>query len=369
MGTHDPDSRDQAIDVLVEMLGEKAIDPAEFYDRLCAAVCRLTRLRRAVLLIYDPPYRAVRAVGSHGVDPSLARRLEGTLAETPLARRALEEDDLVIASGDLSEHLPERFTGIIGTRTVACVPVAAAGAWLGVIFADCDGARFELPEHERLPARTLGRAAALVASVERSTRQRERAERLSERIALTREIHDQVVQRLFGLSLVLGADGPLSADDRSRAHGEVRSVLKELRGSLDRSLAPAEHETKVRLRRLLRRLGEHDPRLQVDWEPGVRIPGRLEPLAQSVLAEALRNADKHADPSTIEVEVARHGEALSMQIANDGAADESASGGLGLRLASIEALQHEGVLEFGALGGGVWRVRLVCPIGEDDGDG
>ena len=48
-------TRDQAIDVLVELLGEYhgAIPAAEFYDSLCAAVCRLTRLRRAALLLYD----------------------------------------------------------------------------------------------------------------------------------------------------------------------------------------------------------------------------------------------------------------------------------------------------------------------------
>ena len=368
MEARDPVSRDEAIDVLVELLGEKAIDPAEFYDRLCAAACRLTRLERAVLLLHDPAYRAVSSVGSHGVDPELAGRLEGTLEDAPLARTALETDDLVLVSGDLTGKVAERFRHL-GTSDVVCIPVAAAGSWFGVIFADCDGKPFELPEHERLPLRTLGRAAALVASVERSTRQRERAERLSERVALTREIHDRVMQRLFGLSLVLGVEGPLSADDRRRAHGEVRSVLTELRGSLDRSLVPAEPPTKLRLRRLLRRLGESDARLHVDWEPGLRIPLRLEPLAQSVLAEALRNAEKHADPSAIEVEIARQGEALTMQIANDGATGEAADRGLGLRLASIEALQHEGVLEFGALDDDRWRVRLVCPIGEGDGGG
>src|SRR5690606_24200537 len=114
---------------------------------------------------------------------------------------ALESDDVVVASGDLSGELPIRFIEATGTQAVACVPVSAGGSWLGVIFADCGGALFELDASERLPLRTLARGAALVASVERSTRMRERAMRLSERIALTREIHDQVIQRLFGLSL------------------------------------------------------------------------------------------------------------------------------------------------------------------------
>ena len=60
------------------------------------------------------------------------------------------------------------------------------------------------------------------------------------------------------------------------------------------------------------------------------------------------------------------GGALTLEIANDGARQTPPGAGLGLRLASIEALQHEGVVEFGPIGDGRWRVRLVCPLSEDD---
>jgi hypothetical protein len=35
---------------------------------------------------------------------------------------------------------------------------------------------------------------------------------------------------------------------------------------------------------------------------------------------------------------------------------------MGLRLVAFEALQHGGVVEFGALGEDGWRVRLVVPV-------
>ena len=355
--------------MLVELLGEHhgAIPAAEFYDRLCAAVCRLTRLRRATLLLYDEAYQAVRAVGSHNVEPQILRHLVGNLNETPVAQKALEADDVVVIT-DLDEQVPERFRGVVDTPAIVCVPVATGGRWLGVIFADRDGEPFELAEGERLPLRTLGRAAALVGSVEHATRERERAHQLDQRIALTRELHEQVIQRLFGLSLVLGAEGGLRDEDRERAHDELRSVLGELRGALERGLAPPERETKLTLRGLLGRLEDEDDRVRVSWEDGVRVPPRLEPLTQSVLSEALRNIGKHAKPTRISIEVAVEGEALSLEIANDGAAATSPGAGLGLRLASIEALRHEGMVEFGPTGGERWRVRLVCPLTEDDGD-
>ena len=355
--------------MLVELLGEHggAIPAAEFYDRLCAAACRLTRLRRATLLLYDEAYQAVRAVGSYGVEPELLQHLVGNLNETPVAQKALQDDDVVVFT-DFGE-VPERFRGIVDTKAVACVPVATGGRWLGVIFADHGGEAFELDEGERLPLRTLGRAAALVASVEQATRERERAHQLDERIALTRELHEQVIQRLFALSLVLGADGPLAEKDRTRADDELRVVLRELRGALERGLAPPERETKLTLRGLLGRLADEDDRVHVGWQSGVRVPPRLEPLTQSVLSEALRNIGKHADPTRIAIEIAQDGDAFTLEVANDGAPPPTPGAGLGLRLASIEALRHEGVVEFGPIGEERWRVRLVCPLSEDDGDG
>jgi signal transduction histidine kinase len=361
-----PTTRDQAIDVLVELLGEYhgAIPAPEFYDSLCAAVCRLTRLRRAALLLYDEAYQAVRAVGSHNVSGEILGHLVGNLNETPVAQEALAADDVIVFT-DFAEHVPERFRNLVKTDAIACIPVATGGRWLGVIFADLDGEAFELAEAERLPLRTLGRAAALVASVEQATRERERAHQLDQRIGLTRELHEQVIQRLFALSLVLGSEGGLAPEDRARAHDELRTVLGELRGALDRGLAPPERETKVSLREVLHRLADGDERLRVRWQNGVRVPSRIEPLAQSVLSEALRNARKHADAATIAVEVGEDGGALILEVVNDGAPSGQAGTGLGLRLAAIEALRHQGVVEFGPIGGERWRVRLVCPLHED----
>jgi signal transduction histidine kinase len=327
---------------------------------VCEALCRLTSLRRAALLLYDPAYRAVLPVGSTGTDPELVAQIEGTLDETPMAQRALAEDRVVQASDDLASHVPARYARFAGITTITCTPISAGGRWLGVIFADRGGGRFELTEEEQRTMLTLGRLAALAASVERATEQRERARRLSERVSLTREIHEQVIQRLFGLLLVVGSDQPLSAEDRKRIDEERRAVLADLRGALERSLGPGERETRTTLRHLLNRLGQR-PELRVRYPDEVEIPAELEPLLQSVLAEALRNIDKHADPTMIEVSVGAEPEAFVLEVSNDGAHEEGAGSGLGLRLMSLEAIQHRGIVEFGPAPPDGWRVRLVVP--------
>jgi signal transduction histidine kinase len=357
-------SRTEAIDVVVGLLAEldSATQAGEFYDHVCEALCRLTSLNRAALLLYDSAHQAVVPVGSHGTDPELVAQIEGTLDETPMAQRALAEDRVVEASDDHANHIPARYARFAGITTITCTPVAAGGRWLGVIFADRGGGRFELTDSEQEKMLTLGRLAALAANVERATRQQERARRLSERISLTREIHEQVIQRLFAAVLVLGSDEPLEPSDRKRVHAELRGVLADLRGALDRSLAPPEHETKTTLRHLLDRLASQRPELEVFWHERVSFPQELEPLFQSVLAEALRNIDKHARPTRIGVSLDVDTDAFVLEITNDGVLEARESGrGLGLRLLSLEALQHGGVVEFGPVAGASdWRVKVVA---------
>src|SRR5207249_8751581 len=107
------------------------------------------------------------------------------------------------------------------------------GRWLGVIFADRGGGQFELTDDERQAMWSLGKLAALAASVEQATIQREAARGLSERIDLIRDIHEGVIQRLFGLLLVLGSDDDeLDPERRRVCHDELRDVLGELREAL-----------------------------------------------------------------------------------------------------------------------------------------
>ena len=94
------------------------------------------------------------------------------------------------------------------------------------------------------------------------------------------------------------------------------------------------------------------------------MPEEVEPLAQSVLAEALRNADKHAQPTSVRVRVCQTDGTFVLDVRNDGASGGTRGGtGMGLRLAAVEALQRGALVEFGP-DGPEWKVRLVVPLEE-----
>jgi signal transduction histidine kinase len=366
IATAPPAARAGTVEVLVGLLAEvdAATESGVFYDRVCRAVCSLTTMRRAALLLHDSTYRTVIPMGSHGVDAELVKRIEGTLDETPIARLALEEDRVIEVSGGLEGHVPARYAALADTNCVTCTPISAARRWLGVIFADRGGEDFELDDGERETMLTLGRLAALTAAVERSTEHRESERRLAERVELTRELHENAIQRLFGVALALGSERGLSEEERRRCQEELRSVVGDLRTALTRPVGAARRAPKSSLRRVLERLSARRPELRLSWEEGAELPADIESLAQSVLAEALRNADRHSEPETIEVSVSSNAETFTLAIENDGvrAGRKTKGGGLGLRLAALEALRYEGLVEFGPLEGGRWRVRLLVPV-------
>src|SRR5436305_8117379 len=338
----------ETLDVFVELFSEieSETHPGEFYNRLCEALCRLTTMQRAVLMLYDESLARVVAAGSHGIDPSLLVDVHGTLEETPVAQRALASDEVQELSPEqLAREIPARYKGALQVTTLTCTPIAAANRWFGVIFADRGGGRFKLTDDERHAMWTLGKLAALAASARIATRQQERARRLYERIELAREVHERVMHRLFGVSLVLSSEVELAPADRERCRGEIRDALADLRTALERTLSPRPHHSMAStLREELERLerGYADVPVKVSWHGG-EVPHKIDGLAQSVLGESLRNAIRHAKPTAIDIHVNVSDETFSLEILNDGVNGRSSGTGMGLRLASLEALQIGGV--------------------------
>ncbi len=358
----------EPLEVFVELLADLDTDTSstEFYDRICEAICRLTSMRRAAIFMADAGRRRVRAVGSHGTSFSQLATLRPTLVNTPIAQRALLEDNVVVVSNRIEEAVPSEYAQLLGITTLVCTPLSAAGRAYGVICADRGGGRFELSDGERHLLWTLGKTAALVATARNATRQQERTRRLGERLELAREIHERVMQRLFGVSLALGAEQQLDPAERERCRVELQEAVGDLRRALERPLAPLPPETGTTLADELERLrAAPGAPLHINWPEDVTVPADLEPLAQSVLTEALRNVAKHAAAKRVDVVILRDADTFTLEVRNDGARTDGRDAGMGLRLAAFEALQQRGVLEFGPTGEDGWRIRLVVPLEQE----
>ena len=190
----------------------------------------------------------------------------------------------------------------------------------------------------------------------------------AERRRLERNLHDGAQQRLVSLSLALRlAESKLRADPEAAsailggAGEELALALRELR-ELARGLHPA-ILTDRGLEPALATLVERSVvpvELEVDLDG--RLPGPVEVAIFYVVSESLANVAKYADAQTVAVRVAASGDAVVVEVSDDGVGGADERQGSGLRGLSdrVEALDGRLVVESPA--GAGTRVLATMPL-------
>jgi signal transduction histidine kinase len=358
----------EALDAFADVLADAEAGSTRdaFYGRLCFAICSLASMDRAIIFRYDEALRRVRVAGAHNLDIEMFKDANVSVESAPIAREALERDTVIELHDPSPDDVPEHYRSLIRPGTLACVPLVAAGRWIGVAL--CDRASGDaLSQREKHLLWTLGKTAGLAAAARIATFEGERARELQHRIDMAREVHDGVVQRLFGVSLALDFDGDFPADARKRAASEIQQALSELKSVVQQPLGRTSRPTPTTLALEVERLSRGQGELRIEAASEIVVPPELEPIAQSVLREALRNAQKHATPTKVTVRAGENDGVFVLEVVNDGVNGRSTrrTTGMGLRLAAFEALQVGGFVEFGARDGDRWQVRLVVPTRDD----
>ena len=356
----------ESTELLVEALSDGAVDldRLTFYSRLAEGVSRIGHLRRVVIFRFDDATRRVEAAGAHGISLSEFASLQVGLEAAPDAARALAEDRVVEVRPPHVHAIPAEFEELVGEHPLVYVPMAAAGRWPGVIIGEPEPGSAPLDEARRELLWTVGKTLALASIARTATFYGELTRELKERLDLARELHERVVQRLFGVAMALSPPGPLEDEARARCGEELAEALEDLRAALSKPLRAAPRPTQTTLAAELSRLQRHGGEVSVHVEgPLPEVPAELEPLAQSVLAEALRNARKHADARSVTVRVRRAEGLLTLEVENDGVGALRRRGppGIGLRITALEAMQAGGLLDFGERSPGCWQVRMIVP--------
>src|SRR4051795_2656268 len=340
----------EALDAFAEVLADAEAGTTRdaFYGRLCYAICDLASMGRAVIVRYDEALRRVRVAGTHNLDLSSFGEMELSVDSAPIAREALERDAVIEMHSPSPDSVPERYKALIRAGTLVCVPLVAAGRWIGVAL--CDRASGEsLNQREQHLLWTLGKTAALAAAARIATFEGERARELQHRIDIAREVHDGVVQRLFGVSLALDSDGDFPAEARKLAAAEIQKALGELKSVVQQPLGRTSRPTQTTLAEEVERLRRSDGPMRIEATSDVEVPADLEALAQSVLREALRNAQKHATPTKVTVTAGETDGVFVLEVVNDGVNGSSPrTTGVGLRLGGFAARPAGGVIEVGA---------------------
>jgi len=181
-------------------------------------------------------------------------------------------------------------------------------------------------------------------------------------------LHDEVVQRLSSVVAVLGAHGPLRRADQARGCAELEVALGALRLLLNDGVERPPQ-------RRFRTVGEavraasvvpdgRAVRLEVAGDADVSSP--TGELVADFVAEAMRNAVKHADARAIELTVTVDEHTVRIRAFNDGVGTRTSNGagaGIGLRLLAARALDHRAYVVAGATRSGGWSTTLALERG------
>ena len=229
--------------------------------------------------------------------------------------------------------IPPDQLGLDHASTALLVPLVYRGQSLGVLAAfdrlDGDGA-FTRDDEQLLDAFAAQAATAVATakSVEADRRRRSLAATEAERHRWARELHDETLQALGGLKVLLSS--AIRLDDPEAMRAAMRDATRQLTGDIESlraliaelrppaldqlGLAPA-------LASLAQRMGAvNDLEVHADVElPDERRLGpELETTVYRVVQESLTNVVKHAGASRIDIAVRCEGDAVDVSVADDG---------------------------------------------------
>ena len=274
--------------------------------------------------------------------------------------------------------IPPHQLGLDHASTALLVPLVYRGQSLGVLaaFDRLGGDGTFTRDDEQLLEAFAAQAATAVAtakSVEADRRRRSLAATEAERHRWARELHDETLQALGGLKVLLSSATRL--EDPEAMRGAMREATQQLTGDIESlraliaelrppaldqlGLAPA-------LASLAQRTGagnDLEIRADVELPDDRRLVPELETTIYRVVQESLTNVVKHARASSIDIAVRCAGDVVDVSVVDDGIgfdADATAEVGFGLAgmRERVELAGGELSVLRGARAGTVIRARL-----------
>lgn len=149
---------------------------------------------------------------------------------------------------------------------------------------------------------------------------------LQDRERIARDLHDMVIQRLFAAGMHLqavqsSAQPAMVADRIASTINELDDTIRELRSAIFKLGQHGERRTlSAQLTELV-----HDRARHLGFEPVLRLAGDIDTLPDFIadqlvatVTEGLSNVVRHANATSAEVHIERHGDALSLHIIDNG---------------------------------------------------
>ncbi|MBN9139968.1 MAG: GAF domain-containing protein [Micrococcales bacterium] len=301
----------------------------------------------------------------------------GVGAEELIGRRYRAAGTLsghAITSGTIaSTEGAERAESVLrdGPSAAIALPVRAGDLVLGAlsVYRRAESPRFT--DAERAMAAEFAQQAGIAIELTRGRTDRQRLALVEDRARIARDLHDHVIQRLFGTGLALqsvGARTPAAAEAIAAQVDAIDAAIGEIRTAIF-ALAPRAGSDGALRHRLLdvstdAAAGLANPPLVTFAGPvDLLVGGSLADDVIAVVRECLANAARHAHANRVEVAVTVDDEAVVVTVDDDGVGiPAGARRASGTRNLEERARRRGGSFEVAAREPGGTRARWTAPV-------
>ena len=313
------------LDAVVSLAAGRSLD--ELLTRIVKVARDLAGAQYAAMGVLAEGERRLRLFVTDGISPEDAARIGpsptgrgvlGLLIDRPEPVRLHDITTHPLSYGFPPNHPPmHSFLG---------VPVRTGERVFGNLYLaqKIDGGDFDAADEEIVVA--LAAAAGVAIENRLLQEEQERLAVFEDRDRIGRDLHDNVIQRLFAIGLRLQGGLKWTDDERligriDEAVDEIDTTIRDIRRTIfELGARPRSGDLQTRITRLVdRAAGSLKIRPTVRFEGPIRLtvgPDVAED-AIAVLREALSNTARHARASRVEVEVVA-GEELVLRVRDDG---------------------------------------------------
>ncbi|WP_019875265.1 GAF domain-containing protein [Sporichthya polymorpha] len=246
---------------------------------------------------------------------------------------------------------------VIEVGPTMVVPLIGAEGTRGALTVARQRGRRRFDDADLDMALAFANHAAVALELADARHDQERVLLLEDRDRIARDLHDHVIQRLFAAGMTLqGAAGLREAERTARIDRvvtDIDDVIAQIRTSIFGLRGSVAQRPNAPRARLLEVVGE--ARRVLGFEPRVRFGGPVDTMVGPDLAddlvavarEALSNAARHAQATTVELSVTVAADALSLEVVDDGVGLGEITRRSGLDNMRVRAEQYGGTLEVG----------------------
>jgi signal transduction histidine kinase len=356
-------------DVTGELLGGG--DVSQILALLAARARELADAATAALVLAasDEDLTVAAADGLHA-DQLRDQRYgsEGTLSEhVMITGRAVALDDL--STDDRTDH-PLVAIGMFGPAMY--LPLIARGRRLGALAVAREKGRSSFGGDDLQLAEAFAAQAALALDYGDAQAERRRMAVYDERERIGHDMHDLVIQRLFGTGLALeAAIGRVSdqsvrqrlhdvVDEIDAAIGDLRSSIFGLHARRD-GMTSLTHQVEEICAAISVPLG-FTPDCQIDPAVDTVVSDELAPDLLAVVRETLTNVSRHAAASHVELRLYVDNHTVRLNVVDDGRGIPSTGRRSGIANMRARAERLNGVMDVGRGPTGGTYVSWAVPV-------